>query len=72
VIAAYLQTLLITGARRSEVLGLRWSDINTQWKGITIRDKMEGTREVPLTPFVEQLLMSLPRRNDWIFSSIQS
>jgi integrase len=72
VIAAYLQTLLITGARRSEVLGLRWTDLNTQWKGITIRDKMEGTREVPLTPFVEQLLTNLPRRNEWIFSSTQS
>ena len=27
---------------------------------------------MPLTPFVEQLLTNLPRRNEWIFSSTQS
>ena len=36
VIAAYLQTLLLTGARPGEVLGLRWSDLNEQWKGLGI------------------------------------
>lgn len=69
VIAAYLQTLLLTGARPGEVLGVRWADINTQWRGLTIRDKVEGERVIPLTPFVEQLLASLPRRNEWVFSS---
>ena len=50
VIAACLQMILLTGARPGEVLGLRWEDINTQWKGISIRDKVEGTREIPATP----------------------
>jgi len=68
-IAAYLQTLLLTGARPGEVMTLRWEDVNTQWKGISIRDKVEGTREIPLTPFVGHLLATLPRRNAWIFSS---
>ena len=68
-IAAYLQTLLLTGARPDEVMTLRWEDVNTQWKGISIRDKVEGTREIPLTPFVGHLLATLPRRNAWIFSS---
>jgi len=48
---------------------LRWDDLNTQWKGISIRDKVEGTREIPLTPYVETLLTALPRRNEWVFSS---
>jgi integrase len=69
VIGAYLQTLLLTGARPGEVLTLRWGDINTQWKGITIRDKVEGERVIPLTPFVAHLLEGLPRRNEWVFSS---
>jgi integrase len=69
VIAAALQTMLLTGARPGEVLGLRWEDVNTQWKGITIRDKVEGAREIPLTPYVEHLLSALPRRNEWVFSS---
>ncbi|WP_413912169.1 integrase arm-type DNA-binding domain-containing protein [Candidatus Skiveiella danica] len=33
VAAAYLQTLLLTGARPGEVLGLRWEDVNTKWRG---------------------------------------
>ena len=69
VIAAYLQTLLMTGARAGEVLGLRWDDINTKWRGLTIRDKVEGTRVIPLTPYVSHLLAALPRRNDFVFSS---
>ncbi|MDO8732704.1 MAG: integrase family protein [Actinomycetota bacterium] len=69
VIAACLQFMLLTGARPGEVLALRWEDINTQWKGINIRDKVEGTREIPATPYMLHLLTALPRRNEWVFSS---
>jgi integrase len=69
VIAACLQVMLLTGARPGEVLGLRWEDVNTQWKGISIRDKVEGTREISATPYVLHLLATLPRRNEWVFSS---
>ena len=69
VTAAYLQTLLLTGSRPGEVLGLRWDDINTKWRGLTIRDKVEGTRVIPMTPYVSQLLATLPRRNEFVFSS---
>ena len=68
VTAAYLQTLLLTGARPGEVLGLRWEDINNKWKGLTIRDKVEGERVIPLTPYVSHLLAALPRRNEFVFS----
>ncbi|HRK36809.1 MAG TPA: integrase family protein [Burkholderiaceae bacterium] len=68
-IAAYLQTLLLTGARPGEVLALKWEDINTQWHGLTIRDKVEGERVIPLTPYVHSLIAALPRRNEWVFSS---
>lgn len=67
--AAYLQTLLLTGARPGEVLGLRWDDINTKWHGLTIRDKVEGERVIPLTPYVSHLVHALPRRSEWVFSS---
>ena len=71
-IAAYLQTLLLTGARPGEVMTLQWQDINSQWRGITIRDKVEGERVIPLTPFVHHLLAGLPKRNEWIFASATS
>ena len=75
--AAYLQTLLLLGARPGEVLTLKWSDVDVKWKCITIRDKVEGERVVPLTPYVHSLFCVLPRRiakdskspSPWIFSS---
>ena len=68
-VAAYLQTLLMTGARPGEVLAMRWDDLNTQWRGLTIRDKVEGERVIPLTPYVHNLLAALPRRNEFVFAS---
>ena len=67
--SAYLQALLLTGARREELAGLKWCDVDFQWKSMTIRDKVEGERTIPLTPFVASLLAVLPRRNEWVFSS---
>ena len=69
VIAAYLQTLLLTGARREEIARLRWVDVDFRWQRLLLNDKIEESREVPLTPYVASLLGSLPRRNEWVFSS---
>ena len=69
VISAYLQCLLLTGARREELAELKWEDVNFQWRGVELKDKIEGRRAVPLTPFVAHLLAVLPRRNEWVFSS---
>ncbi|HOB93472.1 MAG TPA: integrase family protein [Aquabacterium sp.] len=67
-VSAYLQTLLLTGARPGEVLAMQWTDLDTKWKGLTIRDKVEGQRVIPLTPHVAALLAALPRRNEMVFS----
>ncbi len=69
VISASLQAMLLTGARRNEVLSLKWSDIDFTWRSISIKDKVEGKRTIPLTPYVAQLLADLPKRNKWVFSS---
>ncbi len=69
VISAYLQSLLITGARRGELAELKWECVDTNWKTITIRDKINSTRIIPLTPYVESLLISLPKSNEFVFSS---
>ncbi len=70
-VSAYLQCLLLTGARPGEIRAMQWSDINTKWHGLTIRDKVEGERVIPLTPYVSQLLHALPRHNQWVFASNQ-
>jgi integrase len=72
VVAAALQTMLLTGARPGEVLTLRWDDINLKWKGIQIRDKVEGTREIPATPYLLHLLTALPRRNEFVFAGLRA
>ena len=67
--AAYLQTAILTGARREEIAGMRWEDVDFRWGSIAIADKVEGARVIPLTPYVSRLLAALPRRNEWVFSS---
>ncbi|TMS58291.1 integrase family protein [Imbroritus primus] len=74
VISAYLQALLITGARREEMAELRWADVDFQWRSLSIADKVEqdSGRTIPLTPYLASLLKALPRHNEWVFSSLSS
>lgn len=70
IISAYLQALLLTGARRKEMASLTWQDVDFQWNSIWVKDKVhEEGRKIPLTPYLAGLLAALPRRNQWVFSS---
>lgn len=69
VASAYLQALLLTGARREEMACLRWTDLDFKWGTMVLKDKVEASRTIPLTPYVSALLDALPRTNDWVFSS---
>ncbi|UYO95036.1 tyrosine-type recombinase/integrase [Pollutimonas sp. M17] len=66
VISAYLQTALLTGARREEIAALRWEDVDFQWDSLQIADKVEREtgRVIPLTPYVKSLLLELRRVNN--------
>ncbi|KWE61306.1 integrase family protein [Burkholderia sp. MSMB2157WGS] len=64
VIATYLQALLITGARREEMAALKWADVDFQWRSLSIADKVEGSRVIPLTPYLAGILRELKRLND--------
>lgn len=71
--AAYLQVLLLTGARREELAQLRWADCDFQWRSLHIKDKVsEAGRDIPMTPYVASLLAAQPRRNEFVFSSPSS
>ena len=59
----------MTGARRNELSTLTWADVDTQWHTALIKDKVEGTRTIPLTPYVELLLNNLKRVNKFVFAS---
>ncbi|MEW6373375.1 MAG: integrase family protein [Pseudomonadota bacterium] len=70
VTSAYLQALLLTGARREEMAELRWTDLDFKWATMVLKDKAtQATRSIPLTPYVSALLDALPRTNVWVFSS---
>lgn len=69
VIRSYLQILLLTGARRNELAGMKWDDVDLVWNTATIRDKVEGTRQIPITPYVGLLLREIPRVNEYVFPS---
>lgn len=65
VTSAYLQGLLITGARREELAALRWDDVDFRWRSIVLDDKVEGSggRTIPLPPYLAGLLLNLKRIN---------
>lgn len=76
VISTYLQVLLLTGARREEIASLSWSDIDFKWSSIRIKDKVEGERTIPLTPYVSSILSELAKfsnvdtsTDSWVFCS---
>ena len=71
VTSACLQMMLLTGARPGEILALRWDDVDTRWRLLTLRETTEHLkgRVIPLPAYLAQVLESLPRRSEWVFAS---
>ena len=67
--SAYLRALLLTGARREELAALTWANVDFQWRKLTIADKVDSTRTIPLTPYMAHLLATLPRVGPYVFAS---
>ena len=64
-----IRLLMLTGCRRSEVLTLRWTDVDLETGELNLADAKSGPRAVQLPPTAVQLLTMLPRRKDspWVF-----
>lgn len=67
--SVYLRALLLTGARREELASLTWANVDMRWRKLTIADKVESTRTIPLTPYLRAVLSTLPRANEFVFAS---
>lgn len=67
--SAYMRALLLTGARREELAALTWANVDFQWRKLTIADKVDSTRTIPMTPYMAQLLATLPRVGPFVFAS---
>lgn len=60
-VSAYLQILLLIGARRSELAALKWEDVDLKWCSMRLKDKVEDERTIPITPYAHSLLSDLHR-----------
>jgi len=61
----YVVAALNTGARRSELIRLRWKDVDIRARTITFTDTKNGdSRSVPLTDTLRETLQALPRPLD--------
>jgi integrase len=62
--------LLLSGARKSEVLRAEWSDINLELGIWTIPiTKNKKIRKVPLSPELRELIIKIPTTSLWLFPS---
>jgi integrase len=56
-----IRLLLLTGARRNEVLTLRWSDVDFERSALCLPDSKTGAKMIPVGPPVLALLSAAPR-----------
>jgi integrase len=77
--SAYLQTLLLTGARRTELASLKWTNVDFDWRTMKIHDKdasrggQQGYRTIPMTPYVSALIQRLKGNgSEFVFASSRS
>ena len=65
---AAIRLLMLTGCRKNEILTLRWRDVDTDVRELTLADAKTGPRAVPLPPSAVRLLAGLVRRpgNPWV------
>ncbi len=59
---AMLRLLVITGARHSEILTLRWDEVNFERGCIELSDSKTGEKEIFLPPAALQVLSDIPRQ----------
>lgn len=65
---AAIRILLLTGCRKSEILGARWKDIDFERGVLRLVDAKAGSRDVLLTAPALAVLTALPRRNEWLIA----
>jgi integrase len=83
IISAAVMTLLLTGIRRGEMLGLMWNDIDGDTLHIRRGVYMQGNkpvvedyraktrssiRDIPLLPMLRDIINALPRKSLYIFT----
>ncbi len=65
--ARAISLMLLTGLRRSEALGLRWSEVDLDRGLVILEDSKTGASIRPLSRGAVALLSSLPRSSAYVF-----
>lgn len=66
----YLYSLAHTGARRSELIKLKWEQVNFELNVLTFRGtKVGDDRSVIMSKTLRELIENLPRRGEYVFCS---
>jgi len=65
-VIAALRLLILTGARYSEILGLRWEWVDVDEGRIRLPDSKTGFKVIHLNAPARKILDDLPRNGDWV------
>ncbi|MGF1641267.1 MAG: tyrosine-type recombinase/integrase [Rhodospirillales bacterium] len=66
-VAAAIRLLMLTGARKGEVLALRWSEVDFERGVLRLPDSKTGAKVIPLGAPALELLAGLPRNGERVF-----
>ena len=68
--AAAFRLLMLTGCRKSEILTLRWEDVDLDAGEFRLRDAKTGARSVAISPSAQRVLAGLKRLpgNPWVIA----
>lgn len=66
VASAAIKLLLLTGARRGEILALRWEEVDLDRGCLRLKDSKTGAKVIRLAAAALSLLATLPRSCEWV------
>lgn len=58
---AVIRLLILTGARKSEIEGLRWSEVDMNGARLLLRDSKTGAKVIPIGPAALQVLKEIDK-----------
>jgi integrase len=71
-VVAAIRLLLLTGARRGEILNLRWEYINFERATINLPDSKTGAKTIPLNAPALEVLTGLDQTSEWVLPGARS